>query len=101
MHTFAEQVHVLQTEAERLIQYRRALLPEARSRPSACTQWQVQTVVAHLIGVVESYGGNVSRSMPGDASPCILPWQLGAWWSTVTRSWRAALPSGAGACERT
>jgi hypothetical protein len=100
MHTFAERVHVLQTDAERLTQYRRALPPEARSRPSACTQWQVQNVVAHLIGVAESYDGNVCRDLQGDASPCILPWQLGAWWSTITGSWRAALPSGAGAFER-
>jgi len=69
MDTFAERVHVLQTESECLTQYLRALPPEAWSQPSACTQWQVQDVIAHLIGVAESYAGNVSRGLQGDSSP--------------------------------
>jgi uncharacterized protein (TIGR03083 family) len=69
MDTFTERVRLLQTESERLTQYLRALPPEAWSRPSACTQWQVQDVVAHLIGVAESYAGNVSRGLQGDSAP--------------------------------
>jgi uncharacterized protein (TIGR03083 family) len=69
MDTFAEHVYVLQTESERLTQYLRALPLEAWSWPSACTQWQVQDVVAHLIGVAESYAGNVCRGLQGDFSP--------------------------------
>ena len=47
MDAFADRVHVLQAESERIKQYLHALPLEALSKPSACTQWQVQEVIAH------------------------------------------------------
>ena len=63
MDTFAERVKVLQSESERIKQYLHTLPPEALSKPSACTQWQVQDVIAHLIGVAETYANSVSRGL--------------------------------------
>jgi uncharacterized protein (TIGR03083 family) len=69
MDGFTDRVRLLQSESERIKQYLRALPSEAWSRPSACAQWQVQDVVAHLIGVAETYAGNISRGLQGDAAP--------------------------------
>ena len=76
MDAFADRVHVLQRESERIKQYLHALPPEAMSKPSACTQWQVQDVIAHLIGVAETYASSVSRGLKGDTAP--LPGRLPA-----------------------
>ena len=67
--TFADRVDVLQSESERIKQYLHALPPETLSRPSACTEWQVQDVIAHLIGVAETYASSVTRGLQGDTSP--------------------------------
>ena len=69
MDTFADRVKVLQSESERITQYLHALPPEALSKPSACTEWQVQDVIAHLIGVAETYASSVSRGLQGDTAP--------------------------------
>src|SRR5215475_15648472 len=76
MDAFTDRVHVLQTESERIKQYLHALPPEAMHQPSACTQWQVQDVVAHLVGVAETYASSVSRGLQGDTGP--LPGRLPA-----------------------
>src|SRR6266487_6311403 len=68
MDTFADRVSVLQSESERIKQYLHALPPETLSRPSACTDWQVQDVIAHLVGVAEFYASSVSRGLRGDTS---------------------------------
>jgi uncharacterized protein (TIGR03083 family) len=60
---------VLEAESERIQQYLSALPPDAWSQPSACTQWQIQDVVAHLIGVAETYASSVSRGLKGDTAP--------------------------------
>ena len=67
--TFADRVKILQSESERIKQYLHAL-PEALSKPSACTQWQVQDVIAHLIGVAETYASSVSRGLQGIRDRC-------------------------------
>jgi uncharacterized protein (TIGR03083 family) len=69
MATFTERLNVLTEESARLKQYFQSLPPEAWTKPSACTQWQVQDVVAHLIGVAEFYAGTIVRSLQGDTSP--------------------------------
>jgi uncharacterized protein (TIGR03083 family) len=69
MATFAERLDVLTGESTRLEQYFRTLAPEAWTRPSACAQWQVQDVVAHLVGVAEFYAGTVVRGLQGETSP--------------------------------
>jgi uncharacterized protein (TIGR03083 family) len=69
MATFAERLDVLTGESTRLERYFRGLPREAWSAPSACTQWQVQDVVAHLVGVAEFYAGTVARGLRGETSP--------------------------------
>jgi uncharacterized protein (TIGR03083 family) len=76
MDTFADRVTVLQSESERIKQYLYALPSATLSQPSACTQWQVQDVIAHLIGVAETYASSVSRGLKGDTSA--LPGRLPA-----------------------
>jgi len=84
MDAFADRVHVLQTESERIKQYLHALPPQALHKPSACTEWQVQDVVAHLIGVAETYASSVSRGLQGDTAP--LPGRLPAGQGTAALS---------------
>ena len=69
MTTFAGRLDVLTTESARLEQYFRNLAPEAWAGPSACAQWQVQDVVAHLIGVAEFDAGTVVRGLQGETAP--------------------------------
>jgi uncharacterized protein (TIGR03083 family) len=82
--TFADRLNVLQSDSERIKQYLHALPPEALSRPSACTEWQVQDVIAHLIGVAETYASSVSRGLEGDTSA--LPGRLPAGQATAALS---------------
>jgi len=84
MDTFADHIKVLQSESERIKQYLHALSPETLSQPSACTQWQVQDVIAHLIGVAETYASSVSRGLRGDTGP--LPGRLPAGQATASLS---------------
>src|SRR5215831_13699370 len=84
MDAFADRMHVLQAESERIKQYLHALPPEALHKPSACTEWQVQDVVAHLIGVAETYASSVSRGLQGDTAP--LPGRLPAGQATAALS---------------
>lgn len=69
VETFAERLSVLRAEAERITQYLARLPPEVWQQPSACTAWQVQDVVAHLIGVAEFYADNIVRGLQGDTEP--------------------------------
>ncbi len=66
MASFAERLDVLTKESARLEQYFQTLPSEAWTKPSACTQWQVQDVLAHLVGVAEFYAGTVVRGLQGD-----------------------------------
>src|SRR5207302_8518428 len=84
MDTFTDRVKVLQAESERIKQYLHALPPAALSKPSACTQWQVQDVIAHLVGVAETYANSVSRGLQGDTAP--LPGRLPAGQATAAVS---------------
>jgi uncharacterized protein (TIGR03083 family) len=84
MDPFADRVKILQSESERIKQYLHALPPEVLSKPSACTQWQVQDVIAHLIGVAETYANSVSRGLQGDTGP--LPGRLPAGQATAALS---------------
>lgn len=69
MDALAQRVKVLEEESERIKQYLHALPADAWERPSLCTQWQVQDVVAHLVGVAEFYASNISRGLQGDTAP--------------------------------
>jgi uncharacterized protein (TIGR03083 family) len=69
MGSAADRVRLLQTESTRLTQYLHTLPREAWSRPSACTAWQVQDVVAHLVMSAETYARSISHGLQGDTSP--------------------------------
>jgi uncharacterized protein (TIGR03083 family) len=66
---FAERLDVLTGESARLERYFRGLSREAWNAPSACAQWQVADVVAHLVGVAEFYAGTVERGLRGETAP--------------------------------
>jgi uncharacterized protein (TIGR03083 family) len=68
MISYEDRVKLLQSESERFNQYLGALPDDAWSRQSACDQWQVRDVVAHMVGVAEYYVGTVSRGVQGDSS---------------------------------
>ncbi|MGE3535839.1 MAG: maleylpyruvate isomerase family mycothiol-dependent enzyme [Candidatus Tectimicrobiota bacterium] len=82
MLTFAERLQVLQAESERIRQYIHALPATALTQASACAQWQVQDVIAHLIGVAETYAGSITRGLQGDTGP--LPGRLPAGQTTAS-----------------
>jgi uncharacterized protein (TIGR03083 family) len=53
-----------------LIQAHLAVLPaEDWDRPSACTDWSVRHVAAHLAGMGQQFAGSIERGLQGDASP--------------------------------
>jgi uncharacterized protein (TIGR03083 family) len=64
-----ERITLLHTETERIKRYLHALPPEAWDRQSACDQWQVRDVVAHLAGGAEFYASNITRGLQGDTEP--------------------------------
>ena len=67
--TYTDKLAILQAESERITQYLTQLPPAAWNQPSACGQWQIQDVVAHLVGVAEFYADNISRGLQGDTAP--------------------------------
>jgi uncharacterized protein (TIGR03083 family) len=69
MLSFDERLRILREESARLEGYLGALPPEAWTKPTACARWQVQDVVAHLVGVAEFYAGNIARGLKGETSP--------------------------------
>lgn len=46
-----------------------ALSVEDWARPSACTDWSVRQVAAHLAGMGQQFAGSIERGLQGDASP--------------------------------
>ena len=69
MASAADRVTLLQEGIDTTHPLPARLTPEAWSRPSACAQWQVQDVVAHLVGGAELYAGSIARGLRGDTSP--------------------------------
>jgi uncharacterized protein (TIGR03083 family) len=69
MRSAADCVTLIQAESTRLKQYLHALPRTAWSQPSACAQWQIQDVVAHLVFNAEDYIAFLSRGLQGDTSP--------------------------------
>lgn len=65
----AEYVACIQTESEHLKAYLRALPPDARSLPSACGDWEVGDVVAHLTGGGRFFAQSVTNGLEGDVAP--------------------------------
>lgn len=64
-----ERLALLQAEIARITGYLQALPAQAWSCQSACEEWQVGDVVAHLTGGAEFYASNITRGLQGDTSP--------------------------------
>ena len=67
MYSDADRAQIVHAEAKRLEHFLRALSPEDWQRPSACDQWQVADVVAHLAGM--SLAERITRGLHGDLTP--------------------------------
>ncbi len=66
------QAHLLRvgrSEAEQLTQYLHTLPPMAWEQPSACADWTVGDVVAHLIMMAELFLDTIPRGLQGDCTP--------------------------------
>lgn len=67
MEAYQKRLGHLLAASEDLKGYLAGLPTPAWSRPSACDQWQIADVVAHLVMVAESYTSNVSRGLRGES----------------------------------
>ena len=68
MGSVMEKVQLVKEESARIGVYLKTLKPEEWSIPSACDAWEVQDVVAHVMGAVERFGPNIVRGAGGDGS---------------------------------
>ena len=69
MDAIEERVGQVRLESDRLGQYLRNLPNSAWQQQSACEQWTVADVVAHLIGGAQMYTAHISRGLKGDTIP--------------------------------
>jgi uncharacterized protein (TIGR03083 family) len=67
MYSDADRAQIVHAEAKRLEQFLRALSPGDWQRPSACDQWQIADVVAHLAGM--ALAERITRGLHGDLTP--------------------------------
>ncbi|MDA0263247.1 MAG: maleylpyruvate isomerase N-terminal domain-containing protein [Chloroflexi bacterium] len=68
MDTFQERAKLYKAESERFQGYLKGLPADAWGRQSACDEWLVADVVAHLVGNSEFYAGTVARGLGGESS---------------------------------
>lgn len=64
-----ERLRILLAETSRLEDYLTSLPKEAWTHPTACSEWCVADVVAHLASNSKSFAPRISRALRGDASP--------------------------------
>ncbi|MDA1128085.1 MAG: maleylpyruvate isomerase family mycothiol-dependent enzyme [Chloroflexi bacterium] len=69
MDTFEERASLYRSESESFQDYLKNLSQDSWTRQSACDEWLVADVVAHLVGNSEFYAGTVSRGLKGESSP--------------------------------
>ena len=69
MQSFEERASLYKSESEAFQEYLKALPSEFWGRQSACDEWLVGDVVAHLVGNSEFYAGTVTRGLQGESSP--------------------------------
>ena len=69
MASFEERASLYKSESEAFQEYLKGLPAEAWGRQSACDEWLVGDVVAHLVGNSEFYAGTVARGLQGESSP--------------------------------
>ena len=68
-HTGEECARIIQGEANELESFFTSLSPEAWTQPSACAEWQIRDVVAHLASGTQRQLDLMIRGIQGDASP--------------------------------
>ena len=69
MQSFEERASLYKSESEAFQEYLKALPSEFWGRQSACDEWLVGDVVAHLVGNSEFYASTVTRGLQGESSP--------------------------------
>ena len=69
MDTLTQRIILVRIEAERLQNYLETLSPTAWHHPSACAEWEVGDVVAHLTRGAEAYIEWITRGLRGDTAP--------------------------------
>ena len=69
METLEARLALMQAEAERLGWYLSTLSPDAWRQPSACQEWEVRDVVAHLVEVAQDYRCRIARGVQGEIGP--------------------------------
>ena len=69
MLSFEERAQLYKSESQSFQEYLKNLPDEYWSKQSACDEWLVGDVVAHLIGNSEFYAGTVARGLQGESSP--------------------------------
>ena len=69
MESFKARAKLYKSESERFQEYPKSLLEDSWGRQSACHEWRVEDVVAHLVDVVQFYAGTVARGVQGESSP--------------------------------
>ena len=68
MLSFEERAQLYKSESESFQEYLKNLPHEDWSKQSACNEWLVGDVVAHLVGNSEFYAGTVARGLQGESS---------------------------------
>jgi len=69
MPTFEERASLYKAESEAFQEYLKNMPAEDWNKQSACDEWLVAHVVAHLVGNSEFYAGTVARGLQGESSP--------------------------------
>lgn len=69
MEAFEKRAILYKSESERFQDYLKNLPEDAWGRQSACDEWTVADVVAHLVGNSEFYAGTVARGLQGESTP--------------------------------
>ena len=66
METFEQRSKLYKFESERFQDFLKNLPNEEWSRQSACDEWTVADVVAHLVGNSEFYAATVTQGLKGE-----------------------------------
>jgi uncharacterized protein (TIGR03083 family) len=69
LESFEERAKLYKSESERFQDYLKNLPADEWNKQSACDEWSVADVVAHLVGNSEFYAGTVARGLQGESSP--------------------------------
>ena len=69
MPSIEQQIELVKTLASSISARAGSLTPEQMALPSACSEWQVRDVIAHLIGGADRQIDNMTRGKNGDSGP--------------------------------